>query len=103
MRYERIAELAGHVLLEPGDLLLGLAVDALEQALAQVEAVRRDVEAKISTDPEWAAARARVAEITSQAQREHNVSATPTFMINGQIAEGAGTWATLEPKLREAM
>ncbi|MCC2650134.1 MAG: hypothetical protein K0Q60_289 [Microvirga sp.] len=45
------------------------AVDALEQGLAQVEALRRDVEARISTDPEWVAARARVAEITGQAQQ----------------------------------
>jgi chromosome segregation ATPase len=45
------------------------AVDALERALAQIEALRRDVEAEVSTDPEWAAARARVAEITGQAQQ----------------------------------
>jgi chromosome segregation ATPase len=45
------------------------AVDALEQALAQVEALRRDVEARISADPEWIASRARVAEITGQAQQ----------------------------------
>lgn len=45
------------------------AVDALEQALAKVEALRRDVEARVSANPEWVAARARVAEITGQAQQ----------------------------------
>jgi hypothetical protein len=45
------------------------AVDALEQALGQLEVLRRDVEARIGADPEWVAARARVAEITGQAQQ----------------------------------
>jgi hypothetical protein len=45
------------------------AVDALEQAVAQVESLRRDVEARVSTNPEWVASRARVAEITGQAQQ----------------------------------
>jgi cell division protein FtsB len=45
------------------------SVDALEQALADIEATRRDVEAKVSVDPEWISARARVDEITGQAQQ----------------------------------
>ncbi|HET9810233.1 MAG TPA: thioredoxin domain-containing protein [Sphingomicrobium sp.] len=28
---------------------------------------------------------------------------TPTFIINGEMVEAAGTWATLEPKIREAL
>ncbi len=28
---------------------------------------------------------------------------TPTFTINGEVAENAGTWAALEPKIREAL
>ena len=45
------------------------AVDALERALAEVEATRRSVEAKVSADPEWISARAKVGEITGHAQQ----------------------------------
>ena len=45
----------------------------------------------------------RLAEITSQAQREHNVSGTPTFLINGEVVQGAGDWKTLEPAIKSAM
>jgi hypothetical protein len=45
------------------------AVDALERALADVEAIRRNVEAKVSTDAEWSTLRARVSEVTGQAQQ----------------------------------
>jgi hypothetical protein len=45
------------------------ATDVLEKALAEVEAARRNVEAKISTDPEWIAARAQVVDVTEQARQ----------------------------------
>jgi protein-disulfide isomerase len=32
-----------------------------------------------------------------------NFPGTPTFTINGEVAENAGTWAALEPKIREAL
>ena len=28
---------------------------------------------------------------------------TPTFIINGEMAENAGTWAALEPKIQAAL
>jgi protein-disulfide isomerase len=44
----------------------------------------------------------RLAQITSKGTEE-GVSGTPTFFINGQIAEGATSWALLEPRLRRAI
>jgi protein-disulfide isomerase len=32
-----------------------------------------------------------------------NFPGTPTFIINGKMAENAGTWATLEPQIRAAI
>jgi protein-disulfide isomerase len=40
--------------------------------------------------------------ITNRAQTDFKVGGTPTFVINGITAEGVGTWADLEPKLRDA-
>ncbi len=45
------------------------ATDALEKAVADVDAVRKAVEARVSTSPEWLSARARVEEVTGQAQQ----------------------------------
>ena len=45
----------------------------------------------------------RLAEITSSAQREYNVSGTPTFAINGETVSNANNWATLEPALQAAL
>jgi protein-disulfide isomerase len=28
---------------------------------------------------------------------------TPTFVINGEMVEGAASWASLEPKIKEAL
>ena len=45
------------------------AVDALEKGLDDVESIRKSVEAKVSIDAGWISARARVAEVTGQAQQ----------------------------------
>jgi hypothetical protein len=45
------------------------AMDTVEKSLAEVEAIRKSVEAKISTDVEWISARARIDEVTGQAQQ----------------------------------
>jgi hypothetical protein len=45
------------------------AVDALERALADVETIRKTVEAKVSLNADWVAARARVGELTGHAQQ----------------------------------
>lgn len=36
-------------------------------------------------------------------QEQFNISATPTFIINGTRADGVFNWATLEPKIMEAL
>ncbi len=45
------------------------AVDALEKAAGAVDTLRKDVEAQVSIDAGWISARARVDEITGQAQQ----------------------------------
>ena len=46
----------------------------------------------------------RLVQMTSDATTElPNFPGTPTFTINGKMAENAGTWAQLEPKLRDAL
>lgn len=37
---------------------------------------------------------------TSAAQQQYNVQGTPTFVINGQVAEGIATWPLLRDRLR---
>jgi protein-disulfide isomerase len=44
----------------------------------------------------------QLAALTDRGNRE-GVTGTPTFFINGRIAEGASTWETLEPQLRGAL
>ena len=41
----------------------------------------------------------RIGQMMQAAQREHNVSGTPTFVINGRIAD-TNNWAGIEPLLR---
>jgi len=38
--------------------------------------------------------------ISDRAGREEGVTGTPTFLINGEEAEGAGTWRALEPMIQ---
>jgi hypothetical protein len=45
------------------------AADALERTLADVEAISKSVEAKVSLNADWVTARARVGELTGQAQQ----------------------------------
>lgn len=41
----------------------------------------------------------RIAQVMQAGQREHNVSGTPTFVINGRVAD-TNNWAGIEPLLR---
>jgi protein-disulfide isomerase len=81
-----------------------------ERAVALVRAVGVDQffrqrgmpQAKIDAclaDPQ---ALQQLAALTDRGNRE-GVTGTPTFFINGRIAEGASTWQTLEPQLRAAL
>lgn len=46
----------------------------------------------------------RLVQMASDAASEYpEFPGTPTFVINGEMAENAGTWAQLEPKLRDAL
>ena len=46
----------------------------------------------------------RLVQMTSDATSEYpDFPGTPTFTINGKMVENAGTWAQLEPKLRDAL
>lgn len=41
--------------------------------------------------------------MNQKAIQDFNISGTPTFLINGSVAEGAASWETLEPQLRAAV
>jgi protein-disulfide isomerase len=45
---------------------------------------------------------ATLEKIVKEASDKYQISATPTFIINGVKVENVGTWADLEPKLRDA-
>ena len=45
----------------------------------------------------------RLVQMTSDATSQFNISGTPSFVINGQLAEETATWEALEPKIREAL
>jgi protein-disulfide isomerase len=45
----------------------------------------------------------RLQAITDRGAREERVQGTPTFLINGEQAEGVDTWAKLEPRLQDAL
>jgi protein-disulfide isomerase len=77
--------------------------------------------ARLAGLPEWAAARGvpqaksaacladtnqvnRLVEMNANATQQYpDFPGTPTFILNGKMLEKAGTWETLEPKLREAL
>jgi protein-disulfide isomerase len=70
--------------------------------------------------PQWAAARGipipkstqcltdkaeidRLVQMNSDATDEYDIPGTPTFLINGKVAEEATTWDTLKPALDKAL
>ncbi|QGP79737.1 thioredoxin domain-containing protein [Sphingobium sp. CAP-1] len=44
----------------------------------------------------------RLAKGVEAANSQYNISGTPTFVLNGVVVENTATWATLQPKLKEA-
>ncbi|HEX8528274.1 thioredoxin domain-containing protein [Allosphingosinicella sp.] len=45
----------------------------------------------------------RLTAMTQRAANEERVTGTPTFLINGEIAQGVGDWGSLEPVLRASL
>ncbi len=45
----------------------------------------------------------QLVEMNNTATQRYQIQGTPTFLINGEVAENATTWETLEPKIREAI
>lgn len=45
----------------------------------------------------------RLVGMNQKAIQDYNVSGTPTFLINGSVAQGAASWDTLEPQIRAAL
>ena len=52
------------------------------------------------TDP---AAASRLVEMNSDAVAAYNIPGTPSFLINGELVEQAGSWELLEPKIQAAL
>lgn len=42
----------------------------------------------------------KLEEITNNATQQHRISGTPSFLINGQLADGIASWAPLRDRLR---
>jgi protein-disulfide isomerase len=49
------------------------------------------------------AAATQLVSMNSDAVSNFNIQGTPTFVINGKTIENANTWATVEPKIKEAL
>ena len=45
----------------------------------------------------------QLVQMNSDAVSTHSVQGTPTFLINGTLAEQTASWAALEPKIKEAL
>ncbi|MFC7536473.1 DsbA family protein [Sphingomonas sp. GCM10030256] len=45
----------------------------------------------------------RLVQMQSDAVSQYNVPGTPAFVINGKLVENAANWASLEPKIKEAL
>lgn len=45
----------------------------------------------------------RLVQMASDAVSQYNIPGTPAFVINGELAENATGWETLEPQIREAL
>ncbi len=45
----------------------------------------------------------KLVDMSSAAQKDFQVTGTPTFVINNEVVENAGNWATLEPRIRAAI
>lgn len=48
------------------------------------------------------AAAERLAKGVETANAQYNIQGTPSFLINGALLDNVATWATLQPKLKEA-
>lgn len=79
--------------------------EALAKAggLDQFFAARGIPQAKIQACLADKAALDRLVQLRERGVKEDGVTGTPTFLINGKLVDGAFNWATLEPKLREAL
>ena len=45
----------------------------------------------------------KLVQMNSDATSQYDIPGTPTFLINGKVAENSATWQTLKPKLDEAL
>lgn len=45
----------------------------------------------------------QLVQMNSDAVSSYNIPGTPSFLINGTLAEKTATWETLEPKIKEAL
>jgi predicted DsbA family dithiol-disulfide isomerase len=48
------------------------------------------------------AAAEKLAKGVEAANAQYNIQGTPSFLINGVLVDNVATWATLQPKLKEA-
>ena len=45
----------------------------------------------------------KLVDMSAAAQRDYQISGTPSFLINDKVVEGASDWQTLEPRIQAAL
>jgi protein-disulfide isomerase len=45
----------------------------------------------------------RLVQMNEAAVKEHQVSGTPTFLINNNVVPNSANWKTLEPAIQQAL
>ncbi|WP_030539181.1 thioredoxin domain-containing protein [Sphingobium sp. DC-2] len=81
---QRFAQLADAVGLIDFAKQRGIAEDQAKQCLADTAAAEK------------------LAKGVETASSEYKIEGTPTFILNGSVLENTATWATLQPKLKQA-
>ena len=100
--------------------LQGVSQDKIEAAVALAPEKQFVELAKLADLQQWAAMRGvpsakstaclsntaevdKLVQMNSDATSQYDIPGTPTFLINGKVAEQAATWPALKPKLDEAL
>jgi protein-disulfide isomerase len=73
----------------------GVGLDAVMKARGFTPV---QIDACLTSKPE----QDKIIAMTSEAWNVRKIPGTPAFLVNGNVAEKVGTWATLEPQLKSA-
>lgn len=89
-----------------GPALQKMPIDTALQTLARVlgfGALVKVTPAQLNACMVDKAAQKQIVAMTNEAFNERRISGTPSFVINGQLAEDTSSWSALEPRLKAAI